>query len=122
MSEIGSIETRLGGIADMETRRILVSIFTTLLPDTRFGRAVTNTPSTNMGGGFFTATTPAVANTEFSIEHSFGHAPYLLIPVLPLNSINAKIARLTVTRAADADRVWLSSPDTDAAIVVYLEG
>jgi hypothetical protein len=44
------------------------------------------------------------------------------MPVLPLDTVNAKIVRLQVSRAADANRIYLKSPDTDAAVYFYLEG
>ena len=122
MSDLGSIELKLGGVEDMTLRRILFSIFQKLVPDTRFGRAEAGEAAQNFGGGFFFGTTPGTANTEFIISHSFGRTPYLLIPVLPLDQVNARIVPLTVTRAADARNIYLSSPEEDAAIFVYLEG
>lgn len=122
MAELGSIELKLGSLKDEGLKGVLLSIFRTLVKDVRFGRAVDGDPSQNFGGGFFVGTTHAVANTEFSIVHTLGRIPYLIVPVLPLSVVNAKIPRLTVTKAADANRVYLSSPDTSAAFYIYLEG
>lgn len=122
MADFGFTQNMLAAVGDSKLRKILESVFRYVLKDIRFGRGVDGEPAVNMGGGFFDATTPSVANTEFSISHTFGRTPYLLIPVLPLNQVNAKIVRLQVSRAADASRVYLKSPDTDAAVFVYLEG
>jgi hypothetical protein len=122
MADFGNVETMLAGVLDTNLRKILKAIHEYELKDLRFGRASDGDPSKNFGGGFFRLTTPAVANTEFSILHTFGRKPYLLIPVLPLDQIGAKIVRLEVTRAADASRVHLRSPETSAAVFVYLEG
>jgi hypothetical protein len=64
------------------------------------------------------ATTSTAANTEFSIMHGLGVAPF---HVLPLTSSGVQMVRLRVTRAADASRLYLSSPDTNAAISVLVE-
>lgn len=121
MADFGNVSTSLNGL-DEAPKRILTRVFEYILKDIRFGRVVDGDPSKNFGGGFFKATTPAVANTEFTVPHTFGRKPYLCMPVLPLDTVGAKIVRLTVTRAADANRIYLSSPDVSAAIFLYLEG
>jgi hypothetical protein len=67
------------------------------------------------------ATTSTAANTEFSIIHGLGVAPFHVLPLLPLTSSGVQMVRLKVTRAADASRLYLSSPDTNAAISVLVE-
>ena len=67
------------------------------------------------------ATTPNTPDTEFSIEHGLSTIPYNLIPCLPLDSVGAKLVDLTVTRAADVRRIYLSSSVTDAPITVFIE-
>lgn len=122
MADFGNVETMLAGVSDQPLRRVLKSVFQYVLKDVRFGRAEDGDPSKNFGAGFYTATTPAVAGTEFSIAHGFGRTPYLLIPVLPLDTVNATIVPLTVSRAADEGRVYLTSTEASAPITVYLEG
>lgn len=122
MADFGNVETMLSGLADQDLRKILNAVFKYIMRDQRFGRSVDGDPAQNFGGGFFSATTPSVANTEFTVPHSFARKPYLLIPVLPLDDVNAKIVRLQVSRAADANRIYLKSPDADAAVFFYLEG
>lgn len=122
MADYGFIESTLAGIEDRELRRVLGAAFRYILKDIRLGRAKDGEQAVNFGGGFFTATTPAVANTEFAIEHTFGRPPYLLIPVLPLDQVGATIIPLRVERAADDRKVYLSSSETRQPVVVYLEG
>ena len=112
----------LAGIPDLGLRRIFKTIFQYTLRDLRFGRAEDAQPSKNFGGGFYTVTTPAAAGTEFSISHGFGRTPYLLIPVLPLNTPSATIVPVTVSRAADEGKVYLTSTAASAVLTVYLEG
>jgi hypothetical protein len=121
MADLGNVELMLAGLPDA-VKRIMQGVFKYILKDIRFGRCVAGDPSQNMGGGFFTGTTASVANVEFTIAHSFGRTPYLCIPVLPLNTVNAKIVRLRVTRAADANRMYFDSPDVDSAVYLYVEG
>lgn len=131
MASFGNIDAMLSGVSDVGMQRILKGVFQYLLSNLRFGRATGSTsqsaastavPAENLNGGYFTATTPAVANREFTIPHNFGHAPYLLIPVVPLDQVGAAIVRLTVSRVADSSNVYLKSPETSQPIFVYLEG
>jgi hypothetical protein len=69
----------------------------------------------------FDAVTSSVANTEFTIHHGQGMTPLQLWPMIPLNATNVQVVRLRNTRAADAQRIYLSSPDTSASISVLVE-
>ena len=124
MADLGIIESELRGISDVTLRRILTRVVRLIVPDTRFGHPTgkANDPMKNMGGGFFAATTPALADTEFSIAHNFGRVPYLAIPVLPLDQVGARVVDLTVTRGADDKRIYLSSSVTDAPVILAVEG
>ena len=68
-----------------------------------------------------TSTTATVANTEFSIAHGLGVTPKWLIPVLDVTAVNAQTVPLQVSRAADAQRVYLKSSSTGAVFTAYLE-
>jgi hypothetical protein len=117
------IESELNALPP-DVRVVMVRVFRDFLRDLRFGHSTGTPPdpATNFGAGFFTATTPAVANTEFTITHTFGRAPYLALPVLRLDAIGSQIARLMVTRAADADFLYLSSPDVNVPVTLVVEG
>lgn len=123
MAQIGAIESELGSLPP-NMRGPLINAFRAFLRVLRFGRATNAQASENFAAGFYTATTPAVAGTEFSIAHGFGvgRVPYLLIPVLDVTTALLQAVPLTVTRAADDKRVYLSSSVASAPIVVYLEG
>ena len=66
-------------------------------------------------------TTPSTPDEEFSIVHGLPTAPYLIVPVLPLDVAGGQIVPLTVTRPADDVRVYLSSSVADAPITVLCE-
>ncbi len=68
-----------------------------------------------------TGTTHATAQTEFSVKHGLSYAPSLLMPILDLSVVNSQTVPLTVSRAADAERIYLKSSSTTASFVVLLE-
>jgi hypothetical protein len=112
----------LNGSLPQDIKRSQQQVWDYALANLRFGQPEAEERSENLQAYYYAATTPAVANTEFSIPHSLGRAPYLLIPVLPLNDVNAQIVPLTVSRAADSARIYLKSSATSAPIRVLVEG
>lgn len=121
MASSSYVESLLQGIPP-DQRSAWASIWRYVLKNVRLGRVVDQEPAENFSAGFFRGTTASVANTEFTIAHNFGRVPYLAIPVLPLNVVNATAPILTVTRAADASRLYLKSATTSATFYVYVEG
>lgn len=65
--------------------------------------------------------TSSNANTEFSVAHGLAAVPSKVIPYLDLTVINSQMPVLTVTRAPDARRIYLSSPSTGVTFSIYLE-
>ncbi len=62
-------------------------------------------------------TTPAVAGTEFAVEHGLGKAPVgfqVVVPMLP----GYKTVDLTVARAADATYAYFTSTEAGATAVL----
>lgn len=121
MASASYIEALVGSLPT-EHRRALKEVFTYVLGNLRLGPPDDQARSENLQAYYYEATTPAVADTEFSILHGLGRAPYLVVPVLPLSVQGAQLVPLTVTRAADATRVYLSSSTTNAPITVLVEG
>ena len=95
--------------------------FTYVLANLKFGAVEHQTRATNFQAYWLTGTTSSNASEEFSIAHGLGYAPSVVFPVLPLNAINGRTVNLSVTRAADAQRIYLSSPSTSAAIALLVE-
>ncbi len=121
MADMGYVRTVCAGL-DTAIKKVLINLLEYILGNLKFGRADDAAKSTNFGGKFFQGVTPAVANTEFSIEHALGVKPSLIVPVLPTDIVGAKLIRLETTRAADTNRVYLRSPDTSSVFYVYVEG
>ena len=121
MATSGYVSTFLNGLP-ADVRRALTQAFDYPLTGLRLGRAIPSRRAENLQMYFLQATTPATANEEFTIEHQLGRAPYLLVQVLPLDSTGGQLIRLGVSRAADASRIYLTSPETEAPVTVLVEG
>jgi len=119
------VEAELQGLSEEKDKPIWKRILREIVRTCSFGPVnVENgqAASLNMRGHLVgPITTPAVADTEFSVEHRFGRTPYLCFPILP-NEIGAQTIELRSTRAWDARRIYLSSPVESAALFIYLEG
>lgn len=121
MATASYVESQLGGV-DAALKRALKAIFDYVLSNLRFGPVETNTRSENFTGRFYVGVTHATPNTEFSVKHELQVKPYLVIPVLDLTAVNSVLPQLTVSKAADAERVYLKSPVASATFAIYVEG
>lgn len=121
MADLGFVEREIASLP-RELRPTFQRIFTALLKDLRLGHPADATASTNFGAAFYEGTTPSTPGDTFTIAHGFGRAPYLLLPVLPLDTVGAQLVPMTVQRAADERRVYLTSTVADAPFIVLLEG
>ena len=120
MANLGFIETLLGIFPDKE-KRSLGKAFEEVTKFTRVGVAETGTKSENLSGAFYAVTTSTTAGQEVAVSHNFGTAPYLLVPVVDLTSSGGSIIPMTVTRAADASYLYLSSSETEKTMLFYVE-
>jgi hypothetical protein len=116
-----TLESELGGLPSAIKTRLMSAFRYVLDQGLRLGRPDDRGKSENFACHFYTATTPSIAGTEFTISHGLGKTPYLLVPVLAVETNGASVGPLTVTRSADDYRVYLSSTLTDATICVMLE-
>jgi hypothetical protein len=121
MASPSYIEALLRGAVPDQERSALKNVFDYLLNNLRFGRPVNQDRCENMQVYFLIGTTPATPNTEFSLVHNLATPPYLAIPVMPLQSVNITNPPLTVTRPADGNRVYFSSPAANASFCVMVE-
>lgn len=120
MSALGGLEALLGGL-ETPTKKILTELLRAMVPFNRFGPV--DTAKAENFNGFKVTSTTATSTGEFSIEHGMGRTPYVMIPIADLTSSGASIVPLTVTRPADARRVYLKTDagSTNKVIHVYLE-
>ena len=120
MAVPGLVESLLGGVAP-DLKRALVEVFRYVLPTGRFGPVEHQTKLESFQAYYANSTTSSTANDEFSIVHGLGRTPYLAQQVLSLESSGGQFVRLTVSRPADSQRVYLRSPEVSAPIAVILE-
>ena len=120
MAQTGFLEALLGGLP-ADTKRVLTEAFRYVIPNGRFGPPEHQTKSESFNAFYVSSTTPATSTETLSLQHGMGRTPYLAVGVLPLNTVGAQLPRLTVARAADAQRVYFTSADTSAPFTVFLE-
>lgn len=99
----------------------LDAAFRYVLGALRFGAGKADAKAENFALFAIQGTTHATPDTEFSIQHGRRKTPTVLIPFLPLDTVGASMVQLEVTRAADAERVYLKSPVASATIRVWIE-
>lgn len=121
MADLGFVEREIASLP-REMRPALTRIFQAVLKGLRIGHPAQGEPSTNFSAAFYEFTTPATPGDTFTIAHQFGRAPYLAIPVLALDTVNAVVVPLTVQRAADEKRIYLTSSEASATGLLYVEG
>lgn len=113
----GYVDTLLNALP-AETKRILTQVFDYVGNNWKVG---TGPRATNAQWYRLESTTASVANVEFSVKHGLGVAPHTLIPVVDLTQAGATLVPLTVSQAADAERVYLRSSSTNAIITFFVE-
>ena len=121
MAITGYVESLLGGL-EGNTKRVLTEAFRYVLPNGKFGPVDHQTKSESFQA-YYVNSTSATSTGEFSIQHGMGRTPYLAVPVLALDVIGARMIPLTVTRAADSQRVYLKTEagSTSAPFSLLLE-
>jgi hypothetical protein len=117
MANKGNID-RLINALPADLRYPLQSAFYDVLDNFRWGTS----PKSENGRWFrFTSTSAATANTEFTVAHGLNAAPTQLIQLLDLSLVNSQLIPLSVSRAADSQRIYLKSPSTSAVFTLLAE-
>lgn len=118
MADIAYVESSFG-TTDKETKKAAVEAFryvlnnVSLLPNDKNKAA-------NFQMKYLSGTTSSNANEEFSVAHGLENTPQVLIPVALLTDEASQIVPLTISKAADARRVYLKSSSTSAAFSVLV--
>jgi hypothetical protein len=120
MATKGYVDALLNALPD-DAKNAVIQAFRYVLDNLAIGQPDSGKRATNFRWYRFDATTSSVANTEFSIHHGQGLMPLLCWPVMFLDSSGGRVVRLTVTRPADVQRIYLSSPDTSASVSMMVE-
>lgn len=120
MAKSSYADSLTGGLPDgirLAFRRFAQYFFNNL----RFGVPGDSVRAENFQAYSLAGTTSSVASQEFSIAHGLGTTPYLLLPCLNLANVNEQLVPLTVSRAADASRIYLKSSSTSAPFRIWVE-
>lgn len=120
MASKGYVETLLNALPD-PVKGPVTQAFRHVLDNLSIGLPDAGRRATNFRWYRFDVVTSSVANTEVSIHHGQGSIPLVCWPVLPLDSSGGQVVRMKVTRPADAQRIYLSSPDTGASVSLLVE-
>lgn len=121
MAAIGYLESLVNTLP-ADIRKVFVSFIREAFKTLAFGAPDTSAvAATNFAGNLVPVTTSSTANQEVVVPHSLARKPRLLIPMLDPNTVNATLPAITVTRAADANNVYVSSPVTDASFHFFVE-
>lgn len=121
MASAGYLESLANTLPDAVKKPIqnlIREAFKTLRFGAPSGEAVA---AENFGGHLVPFTTSSSANGEVAVAHRLARVPRLAFQMLPLDTVNATAPVLTVTRAADAVYLYVSSPTTDATGLLYVE-
>lgn len=121
MAVPGYTEALLGGLPS-DVKRVLTELMRYVLPNGRFGPIDHQTKSESFQA-YYVNSTSGGSTSEFSIVHGMGRTPYLALPVMPLDVVGARTIPLTVTRAADGQRVYVKTEAgfTSAPFTLFLE-
>lgn len=117
MSAPGYVAQLLNGL-DANVRVVLNMAFEYVMRENALG---SNTKAENFSWFRIEGVTSSTPNAEFSVEHGMDHIPSKLIPIVPLDTVNASLVPLVVSRAADIRRIYLTSSVAGATFDAYLE-
>lgn len=121
MADIGYVRGQLNAIKDEQTRIRLINVFEHLMGNWRFGAPAHQTRTENAQIYWENSTTHGTANTEFSFQHGLTTTPKYALMALELDRVGSGNGLLTVTRAADANRIYLRSASTSVPILLMIE-
>lgn len=119
MANIGYVEATLGPLKP-EQKAPIKQAFEYVLDNLSFGAVEHQTRATNFQAYWLTGTTSTTAQLEFSVVHGLGRTPAFALPVLPLDAVNTQLPSLTVSRAADTNRIYFKSADTGVPFAVLV--
>jgi hypothetical protein len=84
--------------------------------------SASQTATTNFAGRYVKVTTSATSGQEVAVAHGLGRTPNVMWQVVSPTVVNAGfVGDLTVSRAADETRLYLTSADTGVVFWLYVE-
>lgn len=120
MADSSYVKSIVGSLS-ADVKKALDLAFTYVLGNLRFGAVEHQTRATNFQAYWLTGVTSSNTLEEFTIAHGMGRTPMVAFPVLPLDQVGAQAVTLQISRAADAQRIYLKSASTSVAFAVLVE-
>jgi hypothetical protein len=121
MASTGYLESLLNTLPDA-VKKPLQNFTREAFKTLRFGAPSSDAVAAeNFGAHLVPFTTSSSADGEVAVAHRLARIPRLAFQMLPLDTVNATVPVLTVTRAADAMFLYVSSPTTSATGLLYVE-
>lgn len=125
MATSSYVKALLGGVpADLKASllRVFEYVFEKNLEFGPIDADTAQTATTNFRGRYVKVTTSATANQQVAVAHGLNRKPNVMWQVVSPTIVNSRfIGDLTVSRAADDSRIYLTSASTSAVVHLYLE-
>lgn len=121
MADVGYLRRVAKSVPDEATRKALLAYAESLAVELDFGAPDHQQKARNFQMYFVEGTTSTTVDQEFSIVHGLKRNPVLVFQALNPQTVNTQAVRLKVTRAADSNRLYLSSPDAGAPITLLVQ-
>lgn len=121
MASIGYVRTLLAGLPEVP-KRIMTQVMEHLMGNLRFGPVDHHKRAENFQA-YFVSSTTASDTSEFSVVHGLATTPRFVMPVLDPSLAGATLPVLTISKAADARRLYFKAAagSTNVAFSVLVE-
>lgn len=125
MATSSHVKSLIGGV-DAQLKRALTECFDYVFNNSfAFGPIDADQPqtkTTNFYGRYIKVTTSATANQQVAVAHGLGRTPNVMMQVVSPRIVNSRfVGDLTNARAADENRLYLTSASTGAVVHLYVE-
>lgn len=125
MATSSHAKTLLGGVpAELKTplHKVVEYIFDRTMAFGPISATDPRTATTNFAGRYLRVTTSGTANQEFTVAHGLGRTPNVCWQVGHPRVVNSRfLGDLTFARAADDNRIYMTSASTGATFFLYCE-
>ena len=120
MADSGQVKALIGGL-ESDVRKALTQVFEYVLGDIRVGLPGHQRRSTNLRWVQLEGVTASTPGQEFTMAHGLGRVPSVIFPALDVSGVNRTMPDLTVSRAADANRLYFTSQTAGATFTIFVE-
>ncbi len=120
MADSGQVKALIGGL-EGDIKKALTQVFEYVLVDIRVGLPGHLRRSTNLRWVQLDGVTSSTPGQEFTVAHGLRRIPAVIFPALDVSGVNRTMPDLTVSRAADANRLYFTSTVGNASFTIFVE-